>query len=41
MGTSIKMIERSYGVLLAGAAAGIAERLAAFEAGQDRAADRK
>jgi integrase len=37
MGTSIKMIERSYGTLLTGAAAGIAERLAAFEAAQERA----
>ena len=36
MGTSIEMIERSYGVLLSGAAAGIASRLAAFEADQDQ-----
>ena len=35
MGTSIEMIERSYGTLLSGAAAGIAARLAAFEAQQD------
>jgi integrase len=40
MGTSIEMIERHYGTLLSGAAAGIAARLAAFEAEQDRAADR-
>jgi integrase len=39
MGTSIEMIERSYGVLLTGAAAGITERLAAFEAGQERASE--
>jgi hypothetical protein len=32
MGTSIEMIERHYGTLLSGAAAGIASRLAAFEA---------
>jgi hypothetical protein len=38
-GTSIEMIERSYGLLLIGAAAGIAERLAAFEAEQERAAE--
>ena len=37
MGTSIEMIERHYGTLLSGAAAGIAGRLAAFEARQDRA----
>jgi integrase len=35
MGTSIEMIERHYGTLLNGAAAGIAARLAAFEAQQD------
>ena len=40
MGTSIEMIERHYGTLLTGAAAGIATRLAAFEAEQDRATDR-
>jgi hypothetical protein len=40
MGTSIEMIERHYGTLLSGPAAGIAARLAAFEAEQDRAADR-
>jgi hypothetical protein len=37
MGTSIEMIERHYGTLLAGAAAGIASRLAVFEAEQDAA----
>jgi hypothetical protein len=36
MGTSIEMIERHYGTLLQGAAAGIASRLAAFEAAQER-----
>jgi integrase len=35
MGTSIAMIERHYGTLLDGAGAGIAGRLAAFEADQD------
>ncbi len=40
MGTSIEMIERHYGTLLTGAAAGIATRLAAFEAEQDEATDR-
>jgi integrase len=35
MGTSVAMIERSYGVLLDGAGAGIASRLAAFETTQD------
>jgi integrase len=40
MGTSVSMIERSYGVLLDGAGAGIASRLAAMEADQDRATDR-
>jgi hypothetical protein len=39
MGTSIEMIERHYGTLLTGAAAGIASRLAMFEAQQDQAAD--
>ena len=38
MGTSIEMIERHYGTLLDGAGAGIAERLAAFEAEQERTA---
>jgi integrase len=37
MGTSIEMIERHYGTLLDGAGAGIADRLAAFEAEQDGA----
>ena len=37
MGTSVRMIERHYGTLLTGAAAGIASRLAAFEAAQDEA----
>jgi integrase len=37
MGTSIDMIERHYGTLLSGAAAGIASRLAAFEAEQEPA----
>jgi integrase len=36
MGTSVLMIERSYGALLDGAEAGIVSRLAAFEAAQDR-----
>jgi hypothetical protein len=36
MGTSIEMIERHYGTLLSGAAAGIASRLAAFEAEQEQ-----
>jgi hypothetical protein len=40
MGTSVQMIERSYGVLLDGAGAGIASRLAAMEAAQERATDR-
>jgi integrase len=39
MGTSIEMIERHYGTLLTGAAAGIASRLATFEAQQDQASD--
>ncbi len=37
MGTSIEMIERHYGTLLSGAAAGIAARLDAFDAAQDEA----
>jgi integrase len=37
MGTSIEMIERHYGTLIGGAMAGIASRLATFEAEQDRA----
>lgn len=39
MGTSVAMIERSYGVLLDGAGAGIASRLASFEHAQHEAAD--
>jgi hypothetical protein len=38
MGTSVAMIERHYGTLLDGAGAGIASRLDAFEAQQERAA---
>ena len=41
MGTSIEMIERHYGTLLTGAAAGIASRLAAIEAEQEHAAQTK
>ncbi len=37
MGTSVLMIERHYGALLDGAAAGIARRLATFEANQSQA----
>jgi integrase len=36
MGTSVRMIERHYGALLDGAAAGIASRLDAFDASHDR-----
>ncbi len=36
MGTSVRMIERHYGALLDGATAGIASRLDAYEAEQDR-----
>lgn len=36
MGTSVEMIERHYGTLLDGSGAGIASRLASFEASQDR-----
>lgn len=39
MGTSVEMIERHYGTLLDGSGAGIASRLAPFEAEQDRAVD--
>jgi integrase len=39
MGTSIEMIERHYGTLLSDAAAGIAGRLAAFEADEDENAE--
>jgi hypothetical protein len=35
MGTSVAMIERSYGTLIEGAGADIARRLGAFEAAQD------
>jgi hypothetical protein len=38
MGTSIEIIERHYGRLLSGVAAGIASRLAAFEERQSQAA---
>jgi integrase len=38
MGTSVRMIERHYGVLLQGATAGIALRLGDFELEQERAA---
>jgi hypothetical protein len=37
MGTSVPMVERHYGTLLDGAGAGIASRLDAFEAEQERA----
>jgi len=40
MGTSIEMIERHYGALLDGASAGIASRLAAFEAEHESQEDR-
>jgi integrase len=39
MGTSVPMIERSYGALVDGATADIAGRLNAFDAGRERAAD--
>jgi hypothetical protein len=39
MGTSIAMIERSYGTLIEGAGADIARRLGEFEAGQERAGE--
>ena len=35
MGTSVAMIERSYGTLLDGSGADIARRLSAFEAGRE------
>jgi hypothetical protein len=35
MGTSVEVIERSYGTLVDGSSAGIAARLASFEAEQD------
>jgi hypothetical protein len=40
MGTSVRMIERSYGVLLDGAGAGIAGVLDALDADRDGVADR-
>ena len=39
MGTCAHMIERSYGVLIEGAGAGIASRLDAFDSGRERAAN--
>ena len=39
MGTSVAMIERSYGTLIEGAGADIARRLAAFEAADEQAED--
>lgn len=39
MGTSVTMIERSYGTLLGGAHAGIAGRLDALEASLERSAE--
>lgn len=39
MGTSVRMIEQHYGALLDGAHAGITDRLAAFEADHERAAE--
>lgn len=41
MGTSVRMIEKSYGVLLDGAGAGIARRLDAFDMEQARSADQQ
>lgn len=41
MGTSVAMIERHYGALLDGAGAGIASRLDAFEAEQERGEDER
>lgn len=40
MGTSVRIIERSYGVLLDGAGADIAGRLDALDAERDRTTDR-
>lgn len=40
MGTSIEMLERSYGTLLAGATRSVADRLARFEAAQDATGER-
>jgi hypothetical protein len=39
IGTNTHMIERSYGVLIEGAGAGIASRLDAFDAAQAEAAE--
>jgi hypothetical protein len=39
LGTSVAMIECHYGALLDGAGAGIASRVDAFQAEQDRAAE--
>jgi integrase len=39
MGTSVRMIERTYGTLLDGAEVGLAGRLSLFEAQQERAVD--
>jgi hypothetical protein len=39
MGTSVAMIERSYGALIEGAGADIARRLGDFEATRDRSGD--
>jgi hypothetical protein len=39
MGTSVRMIERSYGALLGGANAGIVGRLDAIEAELEQAAE--
>jgi hypothetical protein len=39
MGTSVAMIERSYGALIEGAGADIARRLGNFEATRDRSGD--
>lgn len=41
MGTSVRMIERHYGALLDGAAAGIAGRIDTFESEQDEATDKQ
>jgi integrase len=41
MGTSVAMIERSYGTLIEGAGADIARRLGAFEAQRERVKDNK
>jgi hypothetical protein len=41
MGTSVGMIERSYGTLIEGAGADIARRLGEFEAEHDQVGDRQ